>query len=103
MPESNVGKESSSSSSQKKRKLAETLGYVQEALRALRFGEITLIVHDGVVVQIERTEKLRLNSSKLVAVLTSTSQIPSLLNSACMETAFTTNQLNFSVCMDDTV
>jgi hypothetical protein len=43
--------------------MAEALEYVQEALRGLRFGEITLIVHDGVVVQIERTEKRRLNSS----------------------------------------
>ncbi len=33
---------------------------IQDALRGLRFGEITVIVQDGVVIQIERTEKLRL-------------------------------------------
>jgi hypothetical protein len=30
------------------------------ALRGLRFGVVTAVVHDGVVVSIERTEKLRL-------------------------------------------
>jgi hypothetical protein len=33
---------------------------VADALRGLRFGEVTLIVQDGVVVQIERTERLRI-------------------------------------------
>ncbi|MEI8356934.1 MAG: YezD family protein [Deltaproteobacteria bacterium] len=30
------------------------------ALRGLRFGTVTVIVHDGAIVQVERTEKLRL-------------------------------------------
>jgi len=33
---------------------------IREALRGLRFGTVTAIVHEGVVVQVERTEKLRL-------------------------------------------
>ena len=33
---------------------------IQDALRGLRFGAVTVIVQDGVVVQVERTEKLRL-------------------------------------------
>lgn len=33
---------------------------IQEALRGLRYGQVTIIVQDGVVVQVERTEKLRL-------------------------------------------
>ncbi len=33
---------------------------IREALRGLRFGAVTAIVHEGVVVQVERTEKLRL-------------------------------------------
>ena len=33
------------------------------ALRGLRFGVVTAVVHDGVVVSIERTEKLRLPST----------------------------------------
>jgi hypothetical protein len=33
---------------------------VEEALRGLRYGEVTIIVQDGVVVQVERTERRRL-------------------------------------------
>nr|CAA9255911.1 hypothetical protein AVDCRST_MAG63-2169 [uncultured Armatimonadetes bacterium] len=36
------------------------LDRIQEALRGLRFGEVTVIVQDGVVVQVERTDKVRL-------------------------------------------
>jgi len=36
------------------------LTQVQLALRGLRYGTVTLTVQDGVVVQIERTEKFRL-------------------------------------------
>jgi hypothetical protein len=34
--------------------------HVEKALRGLRFGTVTLTVQDGVVVQVERTEKIRL-------------------------------------------
>jgi hypothetical protein len=37
-----------------------TLERVREALRNLRFGTITLTIRDGVVVQVERTERVRL-------------------------------------------
>jgi hypothetical protein len=33
---------------------------IQHALRGLRFGTVTAVVHDGVVIQVERTEKVRL-------------------------------------------
>lgn len=33
---------------------------IREALRGLRFGAVTVIVHEGIIVQVERTEKLRL-------------------------------------------
>ena len=33
---------------------------IHDALRGLRFGVVSIIVQDGVVVQIERTEKRRL-------------------------------------------
>ena len=33
---------------------------VLEALRGLQFGSVTLIVQDGVIVQVERLEKKRL-------------------------------------------
>lgn len=37
--------------------------HIREALAGLRFGVISIIVQDGVVVQIERTEKRRLRKS----------------------------------------
>jgi hypothetical protein len=36
-----------------------TLSRIGEALRGLRYGSVLTIVQDGVVVQIERTEKTR--------------------------------------------
>ena len=36
---------------------------IQEKLGGLRYGQILLTVHDGRVVQIERTEKTRLEST----------------------------------------
>jgi hypothetical protein len=33
---------------------------IAEALRGLQYGTVTVIVQDGVVVQVERTEKRRL-------------------------------------------
>ena len=37
------------------------LNQIRDALRGLRFGNVVVLVQDGVVVQIERTEKRRLN------------------------------------------
>jgi hypothetical protein len=34
---------------------------IQAALRGLRYGTVTAVVQDGVVVQVERTEKVRLD------------------------------------------
>ena len=39
---------------------ARALGKVRDALTGLRYGEVTVVVQDGVVVQVERTEKVRL-------------------------------------------
>jgi hypothetical protein len=36
------------------------LSKVRDALHGLRYGEVTVVVQDGVVVQVERTEKVRL-------------------------------------------
>jgi len=37
----------------------EALERIDAALRGLRFGTVTAVVQDGVVVQVERTEKFR--------------------------------------------
>lgn len=34
---------------------------VREALRVIRFGTITLVIQDGRVIQIDKSEKIRLN------------------------------------------
>ena len=36
------------------------LDRIQAALRGLRFGSVTAVVQDGVIVQVDRTEKVRL-------------------------------------------
>ena len=43
--------------------LHSSLDQIGSALRGLKFGSVNLIVQDGVVVQIDRTEKVRLRSS----------------------------------------
>ncbi len=39
------------------------LRYVEEALRGLQYGLVTIIVQDGVIVQVERTERRRIRQS----------------------------------------
>lgn len=36
---------------------------IRDALRGLRFGNVSIIVQDGVVIQIDRTEKRRVRRS----------------------------------------
>jgi hypothetical protein len=38
----------------------DALDRIRAALRGLRFGTVTAVIQDGVVVQVERTEKIRL-------------------------------------------
>ena len=38
----------------------DALDRIQSALRGLRFGTVTAVVQDGVVVQVDRTEKIRI-------------------------------------------
>jgi hypothetical protein len=33
--------------------------HIEDALRGLRFGAVTIVVQDGVIVQVERTERTR--------------------------------------------
>ena len=40
----------------------EELAHIQSALRGLRFGYVQITIQDGVIVQIDRTEKRRLRS-----------------------------------------
>ena len=40
--------------------LEDALNQIRDLLRGLRFGSVNIIVQDGVVIQIDRTEKRRL-------------------------------------------
>jgi hypothetical protein len=42
------------------RDISSALQQVEHALRGLQFGTVTVIVQDGVPIQVERTEKRRL-------------------------------------------
>jgi hypothetical protein len=43
--------------------LRQALDHVVHSLRGLRFGHVTITVQDGVVIQVERVERKRLNIS----------------------------------------
>lgn len=34
---------------------------VREALKSIRFGTVTLVIQDGLVIQVDKNEKIRLN------------------------------------------
>lgn len=42
----------------------DALAQVRESLRGLKFGSVNIIVQDGVIIQIDRTEKRRLRSTR---------------------------------------
>ena len=42
----------------------DTIELIRKALAGLRFGEVVIAVHDGEVVQIARTEKVRPGKDK---------------------------------------
>ena len=42
----------------------EALNQIRDSLRGLRFGSVNIIVQDGVVIQIDRTEKQRLRGNR---------------------------------------
>jgi hypothetical protein len=42
----------------------ESLTQIRDSLHGLRFGSVNIIVQDGVVIQIDRTEKRRLRGNR---------------------------------------
>jgi hypothetical protein len=43
---------------------ADVIRHLNETTSGLQYGTVTLVFHDGKVIQIERNEKLRLNSPR---------------------------------------
>lgn len=41
------------------RHASKAMEHIEKVLRGLRFGEVTVVVHDGFIVQVARTEKVR--------------------------------------------
>lgn len=46
--------------SERSSQLDAVLRQIEDALRGMQFGQLTVIVHDGRVIQMERTERTRL-------------------------------------------
>jgi hypothetical protein len=46
------------------RSLQRAMEQIEEALQGLRFGQVTITVQDGVVVQIDRLERTRLQKGE---------------------------------------
>lgn len=42
----------------------DSINVIREALQGLQFGQVTVIVQDGLVVQVDRTEKRRVRQRK---------------------------------------
>ena len=49
----------SPAAAQENREFAEWINIVKQSVGALQFGVVQIVVHNGKVVQIEKTEKLR--------------------------------------------
>jgi hypothetical protein len=58
------GSESSNTPHQPGAAVDEAINQIRDSLRGLRFGSVNIIVQDGVVIQIDRTEKRRLRSNR---------------------------------------
>jgi hypothetical protein len=42
----------------------DAINQIRDSLRGLRFGSVNIIVQDGVIIQIDRTEKRRLRTTR---------------------------------------
>lgn len=51
-------------SSERGAQLGVVLRQIEDALRGMQFGQLTVIVHDGMVIQMERTERTRLQPAQ---------------------------------------
>jgi hypothetical protein len=57
-----ISHQPNASSRERGNAVEEALDQIRESLRGLRFGSVNIIVQDGVVIQIDRTEKRRLRT-----------------------------------------
>ncbi len=60
MAEQGAGSADNDATDESRRERA--LAHVRTFLQDVRFGMVTIVVHDGIAVQIEKTERLRLGA-----------------------------------------
>jgi hypothetical protein len=60
----NVSKQAQNPTSERDRDADDALNQIRDSLRGLQFGSVNIIVQDGVVIQIDRTEKRRLRGNR---------------------------------------
>jgi len=55
--------ENSENNGRLEREVQFDLDQIRQALEGLRYGQVTIVIHDGAVVQLDRTEKRRFRNS----------------------------------------
>jgi hypothetical protein len=55
--------ENSENNGRLEREVQFDLDQIRQALEGLHYGQVTIVIHDGAVVQIDRTEKRRFRNS----------------------------------------
>jgi hypothetical protein len=57
-----ISQQSKSSTAEQAANADDEINQIRESLRGLRYGSVNIIVQDGVIIQIDRTEKRRLRN-----------------------------------------
>jgi hypothetical protein len=65
IPERDEDERTGAGASKTEGRALEGMDRIQAALRGLRFGSVTAVVQDGVIVQVDRTEKVRLGGTRV--------------------------------------
>lgn len=64
MATGNAAEDSAPTGPRPNREIDQSLEHIRQALSGLRYGEVSVIIQDGVIVQVERTERKRLRRSE---------------------------------------
>jgi len=59
-----AAKQTKISTGERTAEIEDALNQIRDSLRGLQFGSVNIIVQDGVVIQIDRTEKRRLRVNR---------------------------------------
>lgn len=59
-----VSQQPKSAASEQIARADDEINQIRDSLRGLRFGSVNIIVQDGVIIQIDRTEKRRLRNGR---------------------------------------